>query len=129
MSLKRLTNVLNQVRQGAIKPPANSPLAALSKLVDAKLSGGDWDTTRKAGQRTRRAYTDRLQLDIGNNSEEYRSATNEVYKAVLGMDADRLRQSRKPHKGTDPAIARNYLTARELKAVQQTEATFANLPK
>lgn len=129
MTLAKLAKTINAIRQGTIKPPANSPLAAVAKLVDKKLGGGDWEGTRKAGQRVRRAYTDRLQLDIGNNSEEYRSATNETYKAVLGMDADQIRASRQPRKGTDPDIARNYLTVAELKKVAETERQIASLPK
>ena len=129
MSLQKLAKTINAIRQGTLNPPANSALGKVAKLVDSKLSGGDWDSVRQIGRKTRQAYTDRLQVDVGNDSEGYRSATNEVYKAVVGMDADQIRSSRKPRKGTDPDIARNYLTSRELKAVQQTEATFAQLPK
>lgn len=129
MSLTNLAKTINAIRQGTLKPPANSPLSKVAKLVDSKLKKDDWDNVRQVGRKTRQLYTDRLQVDIGNDSEQYRSATNEVYKAVVGMDADQIRSSRKPRKGTDPDIARNYLSARELKAVQQTEATFANLPK
>lgn len=124
--IRKIAQAVNAIRQGKAKPPAGS---LLSKLATAVTGGGDWYATRQQGKPVRKAYTDRLQMDVGNDSEAYRSATNEVYKAAIGLTADELRSSRAPHKGTDPEIARNYLSVAELRKVAEAERQIASLPK
>lgn len=124
--IRKIAQAINAIRSGKAKPPAGS---LLGKLATAVSGGSDWYATRQQGKPVRRAYTDRLQVDVGNDSESYRSATNEVYRAAIGLTADEVRSSRKPKEGTDPEIARNYLTVAELRRVQEAERQIAALPK
>lgn len=120
--MSKLTRALSAIASGISRP--GTALRALQQKA-----GTAWESERQSGKPVRRRYTDRLQADVGNDGEAYRSATNEVYQAALGMTADELRASRAPHKGSDPEIARNYLTASELKKVKAIEGQIASLPK
>jgi hypothetical protein len=70
----------------------------------------------------RRQYTDRLKSS-GASDASYRAWTNYVYKSVLGMDADGIRQRAGAGRS---ASARSLLSSQERAQVLRVEQTVSS---